>query len=105
MPRSFRNPPAIAALLFWFRVNFAPTAAHIFRREFKQLCVRPALDDSAAFQDENLVRMQDGRKPMRDDEACPMRHQMFQRFLDQTLGRGIHARCRFIQNQNRRIFQ
>ena len=34
-----------------------------------------------------------------------VRHQMFERFLDQTLRRRVHARRRFIQNQNRRILE
>ena len=42
---------------------------------------------------------------MRDHETSAMRHQMFERFLNQPLRRCIHARGRFIENQNRRIFQ
>ena len=67
--------------------------------------MRPALDDPAAFQHENLIRAQHGRKPMRDDEARPVRHQMLERFLDQPLGRGVHARRRFIENEDRRILE
>ena len=54
---------------------------------------------------QDLVRTHDRRKPMRDDNRCAVRHQALERFLDQALRRGVHTRGRFIENQNRWIFQ
>ena len=42
---------------------------------------------------------------MRDHETSAVRHEVLQRFLDQSLRRRVHARRRFIENQDRRIFQ
>ena len=57
------------------------------------------------IQDQDLVRPHNRRKPMRDHDGRPMRHQIIERFLNQPLGRRVHARGRLIQNQNRRILQ
>ena len=65
----------------------------------------PALDDAASLQHENLIGPKNRGEPMRDHKTRPVRHQMFERFLDQALRRGIHACCRLIENQNRRILQ
>ena len=34
---------------------------------------------------QNLVGMNNGRKPMRNHDGCPIRHQMLEGFLDQSL--------------------
>mgnify|MGYP007069436914 CR=1 FL=1 len=49
------------------------------------------------------VSVTNGGKAMRDDEACPTFHQLVHRFADLGLGAGVHAACRFIQDQYRRI--
>ena len=77
----------------------------IFATVPNQLLVRAALNDAPVIEHENLIGTHNRRKPMRDDHRRSVRHQMFQRFLNQTLGRGVYTCGRFIENQNRRILQ
>src|SRR5882757_3352283 len=77
----------------------------VFAPKRKQLFVRSALDDTAAIKHENLVCAYDSGKPVRDYNGRAIEHQSLQRFLDESLRRGVHARRCFIQNQNWRIFQ
>jgi hypothetical protein len=87
-----------------FRANFAGITARIFHRA-RAFVVCAALDDPAVIKYQDLVRTHNRGKPMRDDNRCAVRHQTLQRFLDQSLRRGVHTRGRFIENQNRWIFQ
>src|SRR5215467_11183233 len=64
-----------------------------------------ALYDTAAIKHENLVCVHDSGKPVRDYDASTVEHQSLQRFLDESLRTHVHARRRFIQNQNWRILQ
>ena len=76
----------------------------VFAAKRKQFVVRSALDDTAAIKHENLVCAYDSGKPVRDYNGRAIEHQSLQRFLDESLRRGVHARRCFIQNQNWRIF-
>src|SRR5258708_1273679 len=67
--------------------------------------VRAALDDSSAFDDQNLIGAPNRGKAMGDDESRAPAHQLREAFLDQHFGFGIEARSRFVQNQDARIRQ
>src|SRR5262249_15556318 len=54
---------------------------------------------------ENLVCVHNSGKPVRDYDGRAFEHQSLQRFLDESLSSRVHARRRFIQNQNWRILQ
>src|SRR5205809_3613215 len=61
--------------------------------------------DSAMIEYQNLLCVHNRREPMRDYDGCPMKHQALERFLNQPLGRGVHARRRFVEDQDWRILQ
>ena len=42
---------------------------------------------------------------MRDDDRRPVAHQRLQRRLYRALGLGIERRCRFVEYQDRRVFE
>jgi len=67
--------------------------------------VRAALYDASVVEHENLVGVHNCGKAMRNHNRCPVRHQAFQRLLNQSFRRGVHARGRLIKNQNRRVLQ
>ncbi len=77
----------------------------VFPTKRKQLLVGSALDDTAVIKHENLICAHDSGKPVRDYDGSAVEHQSLQRFLDESLRRRVHARRRFIQNQNWRILQ
>jgi len=67
--------------------------------------VATTLENPAALENEDLVGMADGGKPVRDHKASSVFHEVVERLLDQALGRGVHARGRLVENQDRRVFQ
>ena len=88
--------------------RFEPTLfaqPRVFPTKRKQLLVGSALDDTAVIKHENVICVHDSGKPVRDYDGSAVEHQILQRFLDESLRHGIHARRCFIQNQNWRIFQ
>ena len=91
------SPGASRKLCSQSRAYFPPNDNNLF--------VRPALDDPPVIEHQNLIRPHDRREPMRDHDTGPMKHQILQRLLDQPLRRGVHARGRLVENQNRRILQ
>src|SRR5207247_10300958 len=62
-----------------------------------------AFYDSAMIEYQNLVCVHNRREPMRDYDGCPMKHQALERFLNQQLGRGVHARRRSVADQDWRL--
>src|SRR6476619_1165862 len=104
--RALREPGALYGRLAFRR--FEQTLfgqPRVFPTKRKQLLVGSALDDTAVIKHENLVCAHDSGKPVRDYDGSTVEHQSLQRFLDESLRRGVHARSRFIQNQNWRILQ
>src|SRR6476660_8302630 len=77
----------------------------VFPTKREQLLVSSALDDTAVIKHENLVCVDDSGKQVRDYDGSTVEHQSLQRFPDESLRRHVHARRRFIQNQNWRILQ
>ena len=70
-----------------------------------QVLVRPALDDLAAFEHQDLVGAADGRQPVRDDERRAALPQRLQAVLNQRLALAVEARRRFVENQDARVRQ
>src|SRR5262249_21310717 len=77
----------------------------VFPTKRKQLLMSSTLDNTAVIKHENLVCVHHSGKPVRDYDASTVEHQSLQRFLDESLCSHVHARRRFIQNQNWRILQ
>src|SRR5919204_1689010 len=69
----------------------------------EQLVVRPACDDAAAVENDDLVRQRDRRKPVRDDQRRPVPHRLAQAEADPRFGRRVHRRRRVVQNQDARV--
>ena len=67
--------------------------------------MRSALDDLAGAQYENLVRLANRAQAMRDHEARASGHQSFERFLNQSFRRGVHAGGGFVEEQDGRILE
>ena len=63
------------------------------------------LENPTALENEDLVGVVDGGKPVGDDKARAVFHEVVERLLDQALGGGVHARGRLVENQDRRVFQ
>ena len=64
-----------------------------------------ALDDLAAIHDQDDVGGEDGAEAVGDDDAGAVRHDLFERVLNQRLGLAIEAAGGFVQHQNARVFQ
>ena len=73
--------------------------------ERQQLLVCARLDDAAFFEDDDLVGVDDGREPVRDDERRAAGHQFAQRPLDRDLALGVQRRGRLVQEQDGRVAQ
>src|SRR4051812_33577072 len=58
----------------------------------EQFLVRAALNNFTVPDDQDLISVANGAEPVGNHKAGPSRHQPLQRFLDQTLSRGINAR-------------
>ena len=67
--------------------------------------MRAAFANRAAFEHRNHIGAANRRKAVSDDEHRAPSHQIVQRALHEHLGFGIELGSRFIENQNRRIFQ
>src|SRR5205823_6907936 len=50
--------------------------SRVFSSQLEERRVGPSFDDPSPFKDEDLVRTQNRREPMRDHETGPVRHQM-----------------------------
>src|ERR1700731_1164005 len=80
-------------MLFGLKVKGAPASG-------VERFMRAALNDAPAFDDQNLLRAPNRRKPVRDRKRGAPAHQVAQPFLNQRLGFGIEARGSLVKNQN-----
>ena len=80
------------------QVTVEPTALQQFR-------MGSDLGQSALVEHQNLIGMLDRGETVRDDQGGPVRYEVGQGILHQTLGLIVERRCGLIQNQDRRIFQ
>ena len=95
-PRSGQCVPALA--LQSVQPGIAPAGGD-------ELLMRALLDDAAVLNDHDAVAGFDGREPVRNDKAGAALAQHAQRLLDAALRFRVERGGRFIQNQNRRVFQ
>src|SRR6267378_626944 len=65
-----------------------------------QRLMRAALDDAPGFDDQDLLRAPNGRKPVRDHECSSAAHQVAQALLNQRFGFGIKAGGSLIENED-----
>src|ERR1700683_3093588 len=65
--------------------------------------MRTLLAQPALVENQNAVSMLNGAKSMCDYHRRAPLQQPVERFPDQKLGLGIHAGCRFVENQKLRI--
>src|SRR6266545_4047208 len=93
-----RIDEAILLELVLLVVQLAIPAVH---RE--QLVVRPAFDDFAVLEDENLVGAADGREPVRDDERRASMAQRPEAVLNECLAFAVEARRGLVEDQHARI--
>ena len=61
--------------------------------------MRTLLAQFALVENENAVGVLNGAQPVRDDERGAALEQTVERFANQNLGLGVHARRRFVKNQ------
>ena len=80
------------------QVTVEPTALQQFR-------MGSDLGQSALVEHQNLIGMLDRGETVRDDQGGPVRYEVGQGILHQTLGLIVERCCGLIQNQDRRIFQ
>src|SRR5688572_23619591 len=66
-----------------------------------ELFVRAVLDDAATLENENAIRVLDGREPVRDDEHRASGEQALDGLLDESLALGVERRRRLVENQDR----
>mgnify|MGYP005798216281 CR=1 FL=1 len=69
----------------------------------QELFVRAALDDLPAVHNEDDVRLRDGGKAVRDDEARPAFHQLLDGFLNELFGERIDGARRLVQDEDGRV--
>lgn len=66
-----------------------------------QRLMRAFLDDLAIVDDEDAMRFEHSCEPMRDDERCPLGHQLFERRLYEDLVFGIESGGRLVEQKDR----
>jgi len=67
--------------------------------------VASLLDDATVFEDDDEIRVADGRQAVRDDEGGPAGEQDPERLLDLPLGPDVDLRRRLVENQDVRVGQ
>ena len=65
--------------------------------------MRSLSDDRTTVEYDNAICTSDRRQTVRDDDTGPLRHDLFQRRLNQMLRFGIERTCRLVQQKNRGI--
>src|ERR1700680_4380806 len=70
-----------------------------------EFLVRATFDNSALFDDKNLISAANGGKPVRDDKRSSSLHQVGKALLDQLLRFRVEAGRSFVENQNTRLRQ
>src|SRR4029077_3766188 len=71
----------------------------------QELVVASLLDDATVLEDDDEIRVPDGRQAVRDDEGGPAREQDPERLLDLPLGPDVDRRRRLVENQDVRVGQ
>src|SRR5665213_3208292 len=61
------------------------------------------LADFAVVHDDDIIRLLNRRKPVRDDDRSSAHEELLDRALDHLLAFRVDARCRFVQYENTRI--
>jgi len=67
--------------------------------------MRAYLGNAAFIQNQDTIGLEDGRKPVRDDDGGAVLHQAIERLLYQGFAFGIERRCRFVEKQDRGVLQ
>src|SRR6202023_2044773 len=67
--------------------------------------MRAALHDPALVEYDDLVGIDDCRKPMRDHEGRPALGDEIERVLNLPFGEGVERRGRLVEDENRRRLQ
>ena len=65
--------------------------------------MRTTLTDFALVHDDDLIRMLDGGKPVRDHDRRPAFHQFPERLRDQALRLRVNVRRRLVQHKDCRL--
>ena len=71
----------------------------------QQLGVGPGFDDSARVDHDQAVHPRDRREPVRDCEHGAAAHQRVELFLDRRFGFGVERGGRFVEHQDRGVFE
>src|SRR5215204_467846 len=70
-----------------------------------EVLVRPARDDAAAVEDDELVGEGERREAVGDDDRRPVLHRLTEAESDLRLGRRVHGRRCIVQDQDPRVEQ
>ncbi len=62
--------------------------------------MRSLLHDPPVVDNEDRIRVDDGREPVRDDKACPRAHELVHGLLNENLRAGVHIAGRFVENED-----
>ena len=71
----------------------------------EQFLVPSDVDDAPTFHDHDAIRFEDGGKPMRDDQAGTVEHEVVERLLDHVFGFGIEGAGGLVQNEQGRVLE
>ena len=77
----------------------------VFSGDVRQLGMGSLLNEPPVVQHKDLIRLLDGRQPVRNGDDGLAARQLGERLLDQMLVFGVDAGGCLIQNDDRRIFQ
>src|SRR5437867_5757827 len=70
-----------------------------------QLVVYSDIHDPPVVHDDDSVSQLERSQPMRDEEGCPVAHELYEHLLDQRLALDVQCAGGLVQDQNRRIAQ
>ena len=62
--------------------------------------MRAGFDDVPMIHDDDLIRVPDGRKSVRDDQAGAVTHELDHGVLDMLLGPGVNGGGCLVEDQN-----
>src|SRR5262245_53305702 len=94
--RGWTRVDLVAAELQLMEVRVAAVAGD-------QLGVRALLDDATALDHDDAIRDAGGGEAMRDDEGRAPARGAVERLDQRVLGRGVEARGRLVEDQDRRV--
>lgn len=70
-----------------------------------EFAVRALFDDATAFDDDDLVGLEDGVEAMRNGEGCASLHEFARGFFKQGFGLGVKAGGGFVEDEDGRILE